>query len=466
MTHAWNSYSGPAVITGSWTTGCKTKDLSDIVGAQSVVAFFEIQSTFGSYAGYSIKPFGDADSYFDVSSPSGARGMCSVESISGKSGGILTLTDPDGKVEYCGENKSANAFLLGWFVPTSATKLDVFAGVMPTSWTSRSLPAGPDPDKDTILFLKYKSTANTDYIAVREEGSSEDFLPAQVPLMGGASMGGDAVNDLAIGLLGCYEASNGPYEHICDNSRGGPATVDCDLLAYEQANFIYHDQLVYESTDDIVSDDEINLSPYVGVAYALAVLKIENTGAVSTLVLAAKPNGSAQNWKATTTGAGGSGCNQVALDQDEFAIIVVPTDLAGRISVEFTNVGSSTTKITLLGSISEEEVGPPVVSEEYPSGPFMSVSDPGKISFVISNLYGVVKNTISLKARDPIGKETQIISNGVFQGGFDGFIAEVGPLCLGHPSKIYVQIDSFDELLLIRRWTFVVDATTCTGVPL
>jgi hypothetical protein len=466
MTHAWNSYNGPAVITGAWTTGCKTKDLSSIVGAQSVVAFFEIQGTFGSYAGYSIKPFGDVDSYFDVLSPSGAKGMCSVESQSGKSGGILALTDSNGKVEYCGENKSANAFLLGWFVPTSATKLDVFAGVMPIAWTSRSLPSGPDPNKDTLLFLKYKSTANTDYIAIREDGSTEDFLPTQLPLMGGASMGGDAANNVAIGLIGCYEASNGPYEHICDNSRGGPATVDCDLLSYEQDNFRYHNHLIYSTTDDSGVDVDIDLSAYTGIAYALAILKIENTGAATTLVLAASPRNSSQSWKATTTGSGGSGCCQVAIDQDEFAIIVVPTDLAGHIEVEFTNVGAATTKITLVGSISEEEIGPPVVTEPYPSGNFVSVNNPEKISFVVSNFYGVVKNTISLKARDPIGKETQIILNGAFQGDFSGFIAEVGVIVEGNNNKIYVQVDEFDELLLTREWKFIVDAENSIGVPI
>lgn len=466
MTHAWNSYSGTPVITGNWKNSWETKDLSSIVGSQSVVVYIEVQSSFATNTGFAIRPCGDTDSYFDPTSPAGARGACSSGSKTGYSGAIFCKTDSQGRIEYRGENKVADGYLLGWFVPTDATKRDVYTGIMPVAWTSRSLPTGPDPDKNVLMFLKYKQTANTDYIAVRKEGSSEDFLPNVGTKVGGVSMAGDGVVNMANGLVCYYDSGNGPYEHISDTANGGPATVDLDLLCYEEENFVVHDQLVHTTTDASGADIDIDLSPYVGVAYALALLKVQSTGSVSSVVLSAKPRGAAQIWKQVDIGAAGNGCALGRITQDKFVFLLVPTDLAGHVELDFGQSGSATINVKLVGSISEEEVGPPVVTEPYPSGNFVSVNNPEKISFVVSNFYGVVKNTIDLKARDPIGKETQIISNGVFQGDFSGFIAEVGCICIGNNTKVYVQVDEFDELLLTREWTFIVDAENTLGVPI
>jgi hypothetical protein len=417
-------------------------------------------------------PNGDPDDWLDHTAGSGARGACSAVSKTGYSAGLFGITDSNGVLEYCGENKSANGFLLGWFVPTDATKRDVYTGVMPVVWTSRSLPVGPDPTKDTLMFLKYKVTANTDYIAVREEGSTEDFLAIGGTTVGGVSMGGNnAIVNIVTALVAGYEANSGPYEHISNNSYGGPATVDCDLLAFEEENFVYHGDpvadLVFQSTDLSGSWVDVDLSPLVGVAYAFVLLKVENTGAVTSLSLAARPKGATQNWRNPAGGSAGGGCHKARCSQNEFVMIAVPTGPGGHIEIDFSQSGGgATTKVTLMGSISEEEVGPPVVTEPYPSGNFASVNNPEKISFVVSNFYGVVKNTISLKARDPIGKETQIILNGAFQGDFGGFIAEVGVIVEGNNNKIYVQVDEFDELLLTREWTFIVDAENTLGVPI
>jgi hypothetical protein len=432
------------------------------------LVFIEVQGTFGSNASYSIKPDNDADDWLDTGAGSGAKGACASESTTGYSAGLFGITDSNGVLEYCGENKSANGFLLGWFVPTDATKRDVFTGAMPAVWTSRSLPAGPDPTKDTLLFLKYKVTANTDYIAVREEGSSEEFLATALTPTGGVSIGGNnALANIVTALVGCYEANSGPYEHISGSGAGGPATVDCDLLAFEEENFRYHDHEVFSSTATSGSWIDVDLSLYTGVANAFVLLKIENINAATNLNLAVRPRGSSQNWRNPTNGPAGLGSCQARCSQDEFVVLAVPTDIAGHIEVDFVqSAGGATTKITLVGSISEEEIGPPVVTEPYPLGNFVSVNNPEKISFVVSNFYGVVKNTISLKARDPIGKETQIILNGAFQGDFSGFIAEVGVIVEGNNNKIYVQVDEFDELLLTREWTFVVDAENSIGVPI
>jgi hypothetical protein len=472
MTHAWNAYSGPAVITGAWTTACKTADLSSIVGAQSVVVFIEVQGTFGSNSSYAIMPNGDPDDWLDTGAGGGGKGAASSESTTGYSAGLIGVTDSNGVLEYCGENKSANGFLLGWFVPTDATKRDVLTGAMPAVWTSRSLPGGPDPEKDTLMLLKYKVTANTDYIAVREEGSSDEFLATSTAVWGGVSVGGNnALANIVTLLLASYEANSWPYEHISGNAAGGPATVDCDIIAFEEENFVYHghpvNDLVFETTDASGSWVDVDLSHLVGVAYAFVLLKVEHSAPGSFLNLAARPKGATQDWRSAATGPAGTGCCQANITNNEMVMIAVPTGPGGHVEIDFSRVGGvSTIKVTLAGSISEEEVGPPVVTEPYPSGNFVSVNNPEKISFVVSNFYGVVKNTIDLKARDPIGKETQIISNGVFQGDFSGFIAEVGVIVEGNNTKVYVQVDEFDELLLTREWTFIVDAENTLGVPI
>jgi hypothetical protein len=459
----WHPHSGAAVYGDMWPATWEVADLSSIVGAKSTFVYIQVICSSSSDVRFSVRPNGDSDSYFDMTSPTGARGVCSCTASLWDSGVMLCLTDSEGKVQFKGEGRAYGvgyAYVLGWFDATSAEKLDVFDGVMPTSWTSQPLPSGPDENKDTLMFFKYKSTAGTDYIGLRPEGSSEEWWPDDVGRhIGGCAYGGDGIVNMAIGLLGIYEAGAGPFEHKADNAKGGPPTVDCDLLAYEQDIFTVCNELVYESSDSPVDWAELDLSSYVG-GDALVLLKVKTAGSPPALEFGARKKGSLLDWITTNPGAAGGGCSCFEVLKDTYGIAMVPTDSDGKIEIYIFN--GAVVSVSLIGILFGSDPTPSV-SDVYPSGNVMSISDPNQISFTISNGFGIDDTTIDFKVRDPIGKETQIILGGVFQPGFSGFIVEAGETVGGHNTRIKVVVDSFDSLLLTKKWTFIVDAETGLG---
>jgi len=255
--------------------------------------------------------------------------------------------------------------------------------------------------------------------------------------------------------------SSGEIEIICNAPVSNTEII---LGSFEQTSFASGDIEVFPAGTPPLAWQSLDLSSYIGSQRALVVLQVhvENSGAGLLGVAVRPPGDPADYLPGFLTSAMGVAC--CALNADDRTLIVTEA-IAG--AVEW--IASADTRdvdIRLAGVIPETSTTP-VGGNTSPAG--VVLSRDSRISFTISDTYGLDLSTLVITATPVASPSIVIYTGGAWQPGWSGLLAAESPIFGSHPTKLTVNITDFSDAFIQsspRRYTMSAAITNILGQAL